>query len=85
MGTKKVVIAGSFSVYEEMKELTKELMDIGLSYGLPKHFKGYTKTAEIERLKNEVKRSEIKLNKGDYKKIGEVEKWFLIRSETLIL
>lgn len=84
MRTKKVVIAGSFSVYGEMKKLAKELEDLGLSCSLPKHFKGYTNAAEIEKLKGEVKRSEIKLNKMDYKRIGEVEKCFLIRSEMLI-
>jgi hypothetical protein len=72
----KVVIGGSFSVYEEMKELARKLEEIGVGCVLPKHFKGYKSSNLIEQIKQDVKNGKTILTEEDYKRIGEVESWF---------
>lgn len=75
---KKIVIAGSFAAYEEMKELARKLeAALKIKCILPKHFRGYTDSSQIEDLKKKFKNGEIILTPKDFLKIGKVEKWFL--------
>lgn len=74
---KKIVIAGSFAAFEEMKKLAQEIeAKLKIKCILPRHFRGYDNSFQIEELKRKFKNGLIKLKKEDYLKIGKVEKWF---------
>jgi nucleoside 2-deoxyribosyltransferase len=78
----KIVIAGSFAAFEEMKELAKKLeKELKVKCILPRHFRGWDDSLKIEDLKRRFKNGEIKLTQEDYLKIGEVEDWFLKQIE----
>jgi nucleoside 2-deoxyribosyltransferase len=79
---KKIVIAGSFAVFEEMKELAKKLeTELKTKCILPRHFRGYDNSIKIEDLKRRFKNGKIELTKEDLLKIGRVENWFLKQIE----
>ena len=77
----KVVIGGSFSVYDEMKNLAKKLEEIGIDVILPKHSKGYEDASLMREYKQAIINGKIELNEEDYKRIGEVETSFFKQIE----
>lgn len=78
----KIVIAGSFVVYEEMKDLAQKLKaTLNAECTLPRFFKGYTNSFQIEELKRKFKDGLIKLTREDFQKIGEEENYFFEQIE----
>lgn len=78
----KVVIGGSFSVYEEMKELKRKLEEVGIECILPKHSKGYENANLMRQYKQSIINGNVKLSEEDYKNIGKVESWFFEQIKT---
>ena len=78
----RIVIGGLFKFYEGMIKLAEELeRELKVECVLPKHFKGYKSSREIEEMKEMVRIGSIKLTEKDLRRIGEVENWFFNQIE----
>jgi hypothetical protein len=60
-----------FNVYDEMKNLARRLEEIGIRAILPRQYRGM-----LRKHKEDILTGKINLSEEDYKRMGEVEKWF---------
>jgi hypothetical protein len=72
----RVVIGGSFNVYDEMKNLARRLEEVGIEAILPQHSKGMEDVNSMREYKQAILEGKVKLSEEDYRRIGEVESWF---------
>jgi len=72
----RVVIGGPFNVYDEMREVAKRLEEVGIEVILPRQYRGMEDIESLRKHKEDILTGKINLSEEDYKRMGEVEKWF---------